>query len=39
MIKFSGTTGKHGDRRLLGICLSRVNTERLLAGQPILFKA
>ena len=39
MIKFGGVTGEHKQRRLIGICLSRENTKRLLEGQPIFFKA
>ncbi len=38
MVKFGGKTGENGERRLIGICLSRRNTERLLDGEPILFR-
>ncbi len=37
MIKFGGRGGKNGERRVIGMALSRRNLERLLANEPISF--
>lgn len=38
MVKFGGFAGEKGERRVLGIGLSRRNCEKLLDGEPIAFK-
>ena len=39
MIKYGGKSGKVGTRRMIGIVLSRRNTEKLLDGEPIHFQS
>lgn len=38
LIKFTGISGKKGERGVIGIALSRSNCDRLVAGEPILFR-